>query len=131
MPFIFLILGIMLVTTGVRDTQGDFFNLVKSDFAGNGTIQNSFLAWLLAIGVIGGLGYYKPLKPLSDGFLLLVIVVLFLSNKGVFSQLESQLGIGNQVNQNNPFTQFNLAGVAATQGQLSFAQPTNPSLQAP
>lgn len=122
MPFIFLILGIMLLTTGVRNTQGEFFDLVKSDFAGNGTIQNSFLAWLLAIGIIGGLGYYKPLKPLSDGFLLLIIVVLFLSNKGVFSQLESQLGIGNQVSASNPFTQYNMSGVATL-------SQTNPSSQ--
>ncbi len=92
MPFVFLALGLMLIITGARNTQDDLFTLVKSDFAGTtGGISGSFLPWILAIMAIGALGFIKPIRPVSDAFLLLVIIVLFLSNKGVFNQLKAQL----------------------------------------
>lgn len=93
MPFALLFVGILLVVSGVRGKQDDLFALLKSDFTGDGTFSHSFVAWLVAIGVIGGLGYFKPIRPIANAFLALVIIVLFLSNKGFFTQFSQQLGL--------------------------------------
>ena len=74
MPFALLIIGLTLVIASVRNTQEDLFKLVKNDFTGD---QN-FVFWFLSILVIGMIGYIPKLKPISTGFLALVIIVLFL-----------------------------------------------------
>jgi hypothetical protein len=89
MPFVILIVGIVLVVASVRDRQDLLFSLLKSEFSG----ENSFLPWILALMFIGGIGYIKPLKPISNAFIVLLITVLFLSNGGFFSKLNQQLGI--------------------------------------
>lgn len=90
MPFALLIVGIVLVISAVRNTQDDLFTLVKGDFQGDGT-SRGFLVWMLAIAIIGVIGYIEELRPLSRAFLTLIIVVLFLKNGGVFQELEQQL----------------------------------------
>jgi hypothetical protein len=87
MPFALLIVGIVLVTAGVRDTTGDLTKLVKGDFQG----QDNFAYWLVSILIIGSLGYIEEFRPLSRMFLVLVIVVLFLTNGGVFAKFNQQI----------------------------------------
>jgi hypothetical protein len=90
MPFILFIVGLVLVVSAVRGKQDALFALLKSDFAGSG----SFIPWLVSLLVIGGLGYVKSIKPITDAFLVLVIIVLFLSNGGFFAKFAQQTGIG-------------------------------------
>jgi hypothetical protein len=85
MPFAFLILGSIFIVSGIRGTDQQLFTLIKGDFsstpASSGqAAQPSFIAWLFALLVIGGLGYIKPIAPISKAFLALVILVLFLKN---------------------------------------------------
>ena len=87
MPFAFLIVGILLVTAGVRSTYTNLFTLVKGDFSGSG----SFLHWAVAILILGSIGYVDELKPFSRAFMALLIVVLFLSNGGFFDQFNKQV----------------------------------------
>lgn len=87
MPFALLIVGIVLLVSAVRGTQGDLFTLVKGDFSGS----NNYLYWVVSILIIGAVGYIDTLRPISRMFLVLVVVVLFLSHGGVFQQLNSQL----------------------------------------
>jgi hypothetical protein len=75
MPFALLIVGLILLVSAVRDSQDDLFTLVKGDFSG----QGNFVFWVVSLLVIGGLGYIPKLKPISDGFLVLVLLVLFLT----------------------------------------------------
>lgn len=82
----------MLVVSGVRNTQSELFTLVKSDFTGTSGFSGSFVPWVLAIMAIGAMGYVKPVKPISDAFLVLIVIVLFLSNKGVFAKFSSAIG---------------------------------------
>lgn len=89
MPFVIMIAGIVLVVASARNKQGDLFTLIKGDFTG----PNSFVAWLAALLGIGALGYIKPIKPVTDAFILLLIIVLFLSNGGFFAKINQQLGI--------------------------------------
>lgn len=74
MPFALLIIGVVLLVSAVRNTQDDLFNLVKGDFTG----QGNFVFWVASLLIIGAVGYIPKLKPVSDGFLILVLVVLFL-----------------------------------------------------
>lgn len=72
MPIVFAIIGAVLVTSGVRGTSQDLLNLLKVDLAG----QNNFIYWILAILVIGSLGYVDELRGFSRALLALVIIVL-------------------------------------------------------
>ena len=89
MPMFLLLLGIMFLTAAVRgkDKVDLLFSTIKDDFTG----PNNFLEWGVALFVIGAVGYYKPLKPVSTAFMTLLIVVLFLSNKGFFEKFMSQI----------------------------------------
>ena len=87
MPFILIVIGLLLFVSAIQGTTKQLGTLLVEDFTG----QHSFLYWVVAILVIGGVGYIKPLKVLSDMFLLLLVIVLFLGQKGFFSQFQSAL----------------------------------------
>lgn len=94
MPFVLILIGAILLVAGLRNTYADLWQLVKTDF----TEQNGFLSWVAAIAVVGGLGYVPKLRPLSVAFMTLLLVVLILSNGGVFAKLQQfiQSGAGGQ-----------------------------------
>jgi hypothetical protein len=88
MPFAFLIIGLMLIVIGARGNAGAAGSLLQSEFTG----QNSFLNFLIAIMVLGMIGYYKPLKPVADGLIGLVILVIVIANQnsgGLFAAFEN------------------------------------------
>jgi hypothetical protein len=90
MPFVLIVIGIVLVIGGIRNTIGGdkgLISLVKSDFTGT----NNFTYWAVSIAIIGGIGYIETLKPVSRAFMTLVILVLILSNGGVFQKLNASL----------------------------------------
>lgn len=111
MPFALLIVGIVLVVAAVRNSQNDLFTLLKGDFTG----QNNFIYWMLAILLVGALGYIPSMTKLSRAFLVLILVVLFLSHKGFFQQFQQQIGATQPVS--NPPVQ------SVYNGQ-EFLQPT-------
>lgn len=95
MAFALLIIGIFLLVSAVKGTQGDLFNLIQVDFQG----QGNFVYWFVAILAIGALGYIPKLKPISVGLLTLVIAVLVLKKgdpTGIGGGLFSQLSAGLQ-----------------------------------
>jgi hypothetical protein len=85
MPFVFGIIGIVLVVSGVRGTTSQLTALVKSDFTGT----PNYLEWMVAIFLVGAVGYIKELNTISRMFMALVVIGLLWSNKGVFSQFTS------------------------------------------
>lgn len=89
MPFAILIFGIALLVSGFRGTSSQLFGLLKGEFTGT----PSFGKWALAIAIIGGLGYIRSIRPITNSFLALVIIVLFLSNKGFFDKFQQQFGL--------------------------------------
>lgn len=88
MPFVLAIIALLLIIAGVRNQLGTLFNLAIGDFTG----QGNFIYFVAAIIVVGSIGYIDKLKPVSDAFLVLIIVVLFLHNKGVFANFMASLG---------------------------------------
>jgi hypothetical protein len=97
MPYLFLIAGSVMVISAVRGTQATLLSLLKGDFTG----KNNFVYWLISILIIGALGYIQELRPVSRAFLILVVIVLFLDNKGVFAQFNQAIGT-TQLSQTGP-----------------------------
>jgi len=126
MPFVLLIMGIALLVSSVRGTQDQLFTLVKGDFTG----QNNYVYWLVSILVIGSVGYIQDLRKLSTAFLVLVVLVLFLTRGnthaiggGFFEQFTKQLA-STQTPTPTGATQ-----TASTLGTLPSLQlPTLPSI---
>ena len=76
MPFALLFIGIVLVVTAVRNMQAPFIALLGGDFSGPG----NFFYWVVALLVIGAIGYIPKAKPISDGLLVLIILSLLLAS---------------------------------------------------
>lgn len=111
MPFILLLFGAVLFVSGIKNTEGQLWSLVKSDFTGN----KSFLIWIAAIAIVGGAGYIKPLKGVSIAFMTLLLLVLFISNKGVIAQLQGFVNNPTPANSNGPTGLAPLQPLQATQ----------------
>jgi hypothetical protein len=87
MPILFGLFGLVLIVAGVRGNivsgNPSLVSLIKDDFSGS----DPFWKWMLAILLIGAIGYVPNLRPISRGFMALVIIVFLLDNQGVFTQL--------------------------------------------
>lgn len=87
MPFLFIVAGLVMIISAVKGTQNDLLTLLKADVTG----KNNFVYWMLAILGIGAVGYVRELKPLATSLLVLVVIVLFLDSKGVFTEFVSAI----------------------------------------
>lgn len=95
MPFALLIIGAMLLISSVKGTTDDLFALVVDDFTG----PQNFIYWMVAILLIGAVGYIPKLKPISVSLLGLVVLVLFVArgdptkaSGGFFEKFTAGLG---------------------------------------
>lgn len=86
MAFVLLIFGAAFVMAGFHDNASKLFQQIGNEFTGT----PSFGKWVIAILIIGGIGYIKPVKQIADAFLILVLIVLFLSNRGFFAKFSQQ-----------------------------------------
>lgn len=109
MPLIFIAIGILFLVLARNGTQGDFEQLLKSEFTG----AQSFIVWASAIVILGLLGFFKPIRPVTDAFIGLIILVLILHNKGFFGQLNAAL--------RNPVAPTSSDALAATPAQVGAA----------
>lgn len=91
MALVLIIIGTVMVIAAARDTvsgnSNDLVPLLESDFTG----KDNYLYWIIAMMILGGVGYIPSMKNLSNAFLVLVLVVLFLTNGGFFSQFNSAI----------------------------------------
>lgn len=98
MAYVLLLVGIMLTVSGVQNTHGKLFQLVKDDFTG----ENSFIYWAASVALVGGLGYVPALRELSRAFLVLILLVLVISNRGVFPNFMEALKQSEQAPAETP-----------------------------
>jgi hypothetical protein len=94
MPFVLIIVGVVFLDAAVRNTvtttpsgSPGLSTLLKGDFTG----KDNFLYWMTAIFLIGAVGYIPKLETLSRAFMILILLVLFLSNGGFFSKAYGEL----------------------------------------
>jgi hypothetical protein len=125
MPFALIIVGAAFLVAGVRNKQDDLFRLVRNDFTG----PNNFIFWVISILAIGAVGYIPKLKPISDGFLALVILVLILARGnpsnvggGFFQQFTAQTNTTTQTNLSPYFSQVQGTGPTSMQVNNTLAQ---------
>lgn len=136
-PLILIAVGIALLIAAMRGTlQGTSDNpglldLLYADFVGPG----NFFAWVVAIGLVGAVGYIKPLRPVSDAFMVLIIIVFLLAaNKGgkdFFSSLNAQLvtGTTKAPAQNNTGVNLGEGAPGNFSGSLNFNDPSLSPMQ--
>jgi len=119
MPFALLIVGAFLLIAAVRgqtDGPNGLFALVAGDFTGS----PNYTFWIVAILLIGSIGYIQRVKPVSDAMLVLVILVLFLSKGnpaavggGFFTQFTNALNTTTTATPNNVTNQTAAAASSA------------------
>ncbi len=92
MPLGFLIIGVIVLLAALRNTHKELGSLVAADFTGS----NSFLYWIAALAVIGGLGYIPAFRGPSRMLLVLIFLSFILKNgSGFFQQFSSAIaGVG-------------------------------------
>lgn len=76
MPLFLLIIGVLFLVAAIRGNQNELIELLKDDFSG----KDNFILWVMAIIIIVALGNIKTIKPVSDAFLGLVILVIIVAN---------------------------------------------------
>lgn len=98
MPFALTFTGLILIITGFQNTYKEFGSKVQGDFSGPG----NFLYWMIALLIVGSLGYVKDLQTFSRYFMALIIIGIILAEKtgtaqGItfFSNLVSGIGTGS------------------------------------
>lgn len=82
MPVAFIVLGLFALVIGVRGTHKEAQALLIDEFTG----ERNFLTWVFVIGIIGLVGMWKPIRPVSRAFLILVVLALIVANKGFFDR---------------------------------------------
>lgn len=113
MPFALLIFGVIFIVAAVRGTDQNLFGLLKDDFTGD----KNFFIWVVAIVFIVAVGNVRALRPVSNAFLGLVILVIILQNgkRGLFQNFIDQVkqgtsGSGGSNIFQDPINQINLGG---------------------
>jgi hypothetical protein len=130
MPLVLVAVGIALLIAAVRGTlqtgpngTPGLLTLFYDDFIGPG----NFFAWIAAIALIGAVGYYKPLRPVSQAFMILLIVVFVLAAQkkvagGFFGAFNQQLVTGtSQATTTQPGGGQSLGGGLASSAAASLA----------
>jgi hypothetical protein len=117
-PLAFLIIGAVLIIVALRNTYSQLGTLLVQDFTGQGgTGGASFLVWLAAIGAIAALGYIPAIRTPARYLLILVVLGMFIANKGVFSQAQQAISGGI------PSVTVTAASSTPTEAQLPAAIP--------
>lgn len=88
MPFAFVAIGLVLVMAGIQDTHAQLGSQLRKDFVGG------YMQWVLAIVLIGSLGYIDAVRPLSRAFLTLIIVGMLVANPNFFTEVQKAVREG-------------------------------------
>lgn len=86
-PIILIIIGVVLIVSGVRGKSGDVGKILADDFSGG----SSFTYWIIAVILVGIVASFSQSRKLGTAFFSLMLVVLFLSNGGFFAKFQSQI----------------------------------------
>lgn len=80
MPFVFAVLGVLLLVIAIQGTQAEAFAMLRKEFSGS----KSFVVFASAIVILGALAYIRPIRPIAFGMIGLVLLAMFLKNGNTF-----------------------------------------------
>lgn len=90
----FIAIGLLLLVAAWKNKQAELWALLKDDFTGEG----NFIYWVLAIIILVALGSYRPIRPVTNAFLGLVILIIIIApyrkGRDLFSEFRSQVREG-------------------------------------
>jgi hypothetical protein len=109
MPLFLILFGVLLMIAALRNKLDDLTAVLKDDFTG----ANNYFVWVLAIGLIVALGNIDDLKPVSNAFLTLVIVIILLANRGLLPSFIEQVKRGTGADLTSPVKSANNVSIAA------------------
>ncbi len=88
MPFLLILVGIGLMSAVLRGQEDRLFSVLRDDFTG----QNNFVAWMMAIIILGVVANtWEAARPLSEAFVILIVVALLVSNQGFWERFKEQV----------------------------------------
>jgi len=88
MSIFLLFIGFIVLISAYKGTQATLFELLKEDFTGS----NNFFFWVAAIMLIIALGNIKPIKLITDAFLVLTCIgIIFAQYRNGTDLLQSFL----------------------------------------
>jgi hypothetical protein len=97
MALVFLVVGITFIISAIQNTSSQLLTLLKGDIVPSTGNTGGFGIWILALLVVGSIGYIPNYKGVSNGLLVLVVLVILLANSnvggGFFSKFGSALGL--------------------------------------
>lgn len=87
MPYALVVIGLLMIVTGVLNTYAAFATQLQNDMGG-------FIVWIIALGSVGALGYIDNLRTFSHYFMALILIALILNNRGVFANFQKAVASG-------------------------------------
>lgn len=90
MPFALVIIGLVMIVSGARDTYRELGAEVVEDFTGPG----NFFYWMLALGALGLVGTIPNFRDFSRAFMALVIISMIIANRGFAANLSDAIAKG-------------------------------------
>jgi hypothetical protein len=105
------VLATLLIVTGIRENQKALMDQVRIDFTGSG----NFFYWIMAVSLIGAIGYIDSFRTVSRVAIGLIVLVFILSHEGFFAKL--QQGIRS--------IQFPGSASRSVEGEANIATPQN------
>lgn len=91
MAFALIGIGLILFMAAYQNNVAAFGSQLSADISGS----SGFMVWFVALFIIGALGYVPFLRGVSRWFLVLILVVIFLGNKGFFQNFTAALGVNS------------------------------------
>lgn len=113
MPFAIIAIGLMLFFVAINGTYKQFgAQLYKDLFGSSGSV--GFIYWVLAIVIVGMLGYIPGLQKPANAFLGLIVLGVLLANQGLFAKFEDAITSGpTKVSGATPLTPVPVAVASA------------------
>lgn len=96
MAWALLIFGFIGIIAAWKNRTDELYSILKENFTG----PNNFILWTVAIVFLAVIGMNKTIRPVSDAFMGLIILVVILAayrkNKDVFKLFLEELKKGTR-----------------------------------
>jgi len=97
MALVFLVVGIAFIVSAIQNTSSNLLSLLKGDIVPASGNSGGFGIWILTLFIVGAVGYIPNYRGVSNGLLVLVVLVILLANSkiggGFFQKFGSAVGL--------------------------------------